>query len=271
MSAIEQSQLGHHTHYPAHYDPSLLFAVPRALNRAQLSPSPMQGVDVWTAYELSWLNAQGLPQVAIAEFSIPASSPNLIESKSFKLYLNSLNAHKFSDSHAMMTQVTHDLSGCAGAMVTMRLHDVNHLSIGQLPGQCLDKLPVNINSYTPDPALLSLDPHLSGDGCWHSHLLKSNCPVTNQPDWGSVVIEMRALKLPKAESMLAYIVSYRDHQGFHEHCVESIYSDLWHAFQPERLTVYARYVRRGGLDINPWRCQDKHAPTWPVMPRLARQ
>ena len=271
MSAIEQSQLGHHTHYPTHYDPSLLFAVPRALNRSKLPATPLHGVDVWTAYELSWLNAQGLPQVAIAEFSIPASSPNIIESKSFKLYLNSLNAHKFSDSHAMMTQVTHDLSGCAGAMVTMRLHDVNHLNIGQLPGQCLDQLSVSIDYYTPNPELLTIDPNLSGDGCWHSHLLKSNCPVTNQPDWGSVVIEMRARKLPKAESLLTYIVSYRDHQGFHEHCVESIYSDLWQAFQPERLTVYARYVRRGGLDINPWRSHEKHTPTWPVMPRLARQ
>jgi 7-cyano-7-deazaguanine reductase len=271
MSVIEQSQLGHQTHYPTHYDPDLLFAIPRALNRAQLLPSPLYGTDVWTAYELSWLNTQGLPQVAIAEFSIPASSPNIIESKSFKLYLNSLNAHKFVDNHAMMTQVTHDLSGCAGAMVTMRLHDANDLKIGVLPGLDLDKLPLVIDTYTPSPTLLAIDPSLSGDGCWHSHLLKSNCPVTNQPDWGSLVIEMRAPKLPKAENLLAYIVSYRDHQGFHEHCVEGIYTDLWQMFQPERLTVYARYVRRGGLDINPWRCHDKHPPTWPNMPRLARQ
>lgn len=271
MSAIEQSQLGHHTHYPTHYDPSLLFAVARQTNRGQLALSPMQGVDVWTAYELSWLNAQGLPQVAIAEFSIPASSPNIIESKSFKLYLNSLNGHKFSDPHAMMTQVTHDLSGCAGAMVTMKLHSVNQLATGSLPGTCLDSLTVHIQHYTPTPSLISIDPNLSGDACWHSHLLKSNCPVTNQPDWGSVVIEMRAHKLPKAESLLAYLVSYRDHQGFHEHCVESIYTDLWHAIKPDRLVVYARYLRRGGLDINPWRTSEANPPHWPLMPRLARQ
>jgi 7-cyano-7-deazaguanine reductase len=271
MSAIEQSQLGHHTHYPTHYDPSLLFAVSRTDNRLQLAPAPLFGSDVWTAYELSWLNLHGLPQVAIAEFSIPAASPNLIESKSFKLYLNSLNAHKFSDSHAMMTQVTHDLSGCAGAMVTMKLHAVNNLALGTLTGQNLDQLTVAIDTYTPNRNLLVIDEHLSGDGCWHSHLLKSNCPVTDQPDWGSIVIEMRARKLPKSESLLAYIVSYRDHQGFHEHCVESIYNDLWQVFQPEKLTVYARYVRRGGLDINPWRTSQPHPPTWPTMPRLARQ
>jgi 7-cyano-7-deazaguanine reductase len=270
MSHIENSQLGHHTQYPAQYDASLLFAVPRSENRQHLSPSPLHGVDIWTGYELSWLNAQGLPQVAIAEFSIPASSPNIIESKSFKLYLNSLNAHRFASQNDLVTQVTHDLSACAGAIVSMRVHAVNALAIGSLPGFCLDNITVSIDCYHPDAALLQTG-HLSGNACWHSHLLKSNCPVTGQPDWGSVVVDIQARQLPSAESLLAYIVSYRDHQGFHEHCVESIYSDLWRIFKPEKLLVYARYVRRGGLDINPWRSSDPHPHAWVDMPRLARQ
>ncbi len=271
MSSIENSQLGHHTLYPTHYDPSLLFAIPRIENRKQLADSPLHGADIWTAYELSWLNNQGMPQVAIAEFSIPANSPYLIESKSFKLYLNSLNGHRFNDSHSMMTLVTHDLSGCAGAMVTMRLHPINALATSELPGICLDQLDVEITQYQPTAGLLQHDIAWSGDRCWHSHLLKSNCPVTQQPDWGSIVIEMRSPRLPTPESLLAYIVSYRNHQGFHEHCVESIYTDLWQQFKPDQLTVYARYVRRGGLDINPWRSNTLETITWPNMPRLARQ
>lgn len=271
MSHIEESLLGQQTPYPTHYDPCWLVPIPRQSNREMLANLASHGVDVWTAYELSWLNEQGLPQVAIAEFSLPANSPNLIESKSFKLYLNSLNDHVFTSTHAMITQVTHDLSGCAGAMVTMKLHPNQQLTLGELPGECLDQLPVSITHYTPNQALLRIDERLSGDGCWHSHLLKSNCPVTQQPDWGSIVINMRAAKLPDKHHLLAYIVSYRHHQGFHEHCVESIYSDLWQVFQPEQLTVYARYVRRGGLDINPWRSSlNPHTP-WPAMPRLARQ
>ncbi len=270
MSHIENSQLGHHTQYPAHYDASLLFAVPRSENRQHLAPSPLYGVDIWTGYELSWLNSNGLPQVAIAEFSIPASSPNIIESKSFKLYLNSLNAHRFEHYSDLITQVTHDLSACAGAIVSMKIHAVNALSIGNLPGICLDNLSISIDSYQPDAALLQTG-HLSGNACWHSHLLKSNCPVTSQPDWGSIVIDMQARQLPSSESLLAYIVAYRNHQGFHEHCVESIYSDLWQVFKPEKLLVYARYVRRGGLDINPWRSNETQQHAWVDMPRLARQ
>ncbi len=270
MSMIHSSQLGQQSQYPTHYDPSLLFAVPRCENRQHLLASPLHGVDIWTGYELSWLNKKGLPQVAIAEFSIPASSPNIIESKSFKLYLNSLNAHHFDCTSNLITQITHDLSACAGAIVSMRLHAVNQLSIGQLPGQCLDGLNINITHYLPNIDLLQSGT-LSGNGCWHSHLLKSNCPVTTQPDWGSVVIDMQTKSLPTPESLLAYIISYRDHQGFHEHCVESIFSDLWHVFKPEKLLVYARYVRRGGLDINPWRSSETQHHVWVDMPRLARQ
>jgi 7-cyano-7-deazaguanine reductase len=270
MSAITQSQLGHHTAYPRQYNPSLLFAVPRQDNRQHLAPSPLHGVDIWTGYELSWLNTHGLPQVAIAEFSIPANSPNIIESKSLKLYLNSLNSHHFQDASDMTTQVTADLSQCAGTIVSMRIHGVNQLATGNLPGTCLDTLAAPITGYTPDASLLKLSQH-AGQACWHSHLLKSNCPVTGQPDWGSIVVSMHGDRLPTPESLLSYVVSYRDHQGFHEHCVESIYTDLWQAFLPEKLRVYARYVRRGGLDINPWRSNEAHHPVWPDMPRLARQ
>ncbi len=270
MSIIETSKLGQKTLYPAAYNPSLLFAVPRSENRQHLAPCPLHGVDIWTGYELSWLNENGVPQVAIAEFSIPANSLNIIESKSFKLYLNSLNAHYFSSAEVMMTQVTADLSHCAGAIVAMRLHEVDNLPMGTLSGQCLDRLPIVIDCYTPDVQLLQAGSD-SGNKAWHSHLLKSNCPVTSQPDWGSIMIEMQGNSLPTEESLLAYLVSYRNHQGFHEHCVESIYADLWQVFQPESLLVYARYVRRGGLDINPWRSSKAHHPVWVDMPRLARQ
>jgi len=270
MPTITHSQLGHHTVYPRQYNADLLFAVPRQDNRQHLKASPLHGVDIWTGYELSWLNMQGLPQVAIAEFSIPAHSPNIIESKSFKLYLNSLNAHHFRDSLDMSTQVAADLSRCAGAIVSVKLHDMNQLVTGCLPGTLLDTLAVNITHYEPNAALLQLSDH-AGQACWHSHLLKSNCPVTGQPDWGSIVVSIQGERLPTPESLLAYIVSYRDHQGFHEHCVESIYTDLWQTFMSEKLRVYARYVRRGGLDINPWRSNEEHHPVWPDMPRLSRQ
>lgn len=270
MSFILSSQLGQNTQYPSHYDPTLLFAVPRSENRLKLTSTPMHGTDIWTGYELSWLNPQGVPQVAIGEFSIPAHSPNIIESKSFKLYLNSLNQHVFHSTHELMTQVTHDLSGCAGAMVSMRLHPVEKLTSGTLDGECIDHLPINITDYHPNKNLLKAATH-GGQHKWHSHLLKSNCPVTGQPDWGSVYIEMASSLLPTAESLLAYIIAYRNHQDFHEHCVESIYTDLWQLFQPDSLIVYARYVRRGGLDINPWRSNLPLHQIWPDMPRLARQ
>lgn len=272
MSQILHSQLGRTTDYPTRYDASLLFAVPRRENRAHLpAETPLHGCDVWTGYELSWLNADGLPQVAIAEFSIPAASPNLIESKSFKLYLNSLNGHRLTDTDALLTLMRQDLSAVAGAPVDIRLYPADAgPATGTLPGTCLDTLRVAITRYTPDADLLQASGQ-QGHGRWHSHLLKSNCPVTGQPDWGSLFIDIQG-NLPTPDSLLAYVVSYRDHMGFHEHCVESIFADLWQQFAPQRLCVYARYVRRGGLDINPWRCSDATAAqSWPDMPRLARQ
>lgn len=271
MSITHINPLGRHTDYPDHYAPNVLFPIARADNRRQLlAVDAWHGVDIWTGYELSWLSATGVPQVAIAEFSIPASSPSLIESKSFKLYLNSLNAHAFESEHAMMTQVTSDLSACAGAIVSMRLHPVGQLPIGQLAGECLDSMADQLSDYAYNPNLLTAS-QFAGHASWHSHLLKSNCPVTGQPDWASVVIDIQAEHLPTAESLLAYIVSFRNHQGFHEQCVEQIYNDLTLLCHPSALTVYARYVRRGGLDINPWRSSQAHHAVWVDMPRLARQ
>lgn len=270
MSISKLNPLGRNTDYPTRYNPSLLFPIARADNRQSLGVDVWHGVDIWTGYELSWLNTQGVPQVGIAEFSIPATSPNLIESKSFKLYLNSLNAHSFEDRHAMMTQVMADLSNCAGAIVSMRVHAVDQLPVGQLVGECLDSMADQLSDYAYNPNLLVAS-QFSGHACWHSHLLKSNCPVTGQPDWGSVVIDIQAEHLPTAESLLTYLVSYRNHQGFHEQCVEQIYADLTQLCHPTALTVYARYVRRGGLDINPWRTNQAHHPVWVDMPRLARQ
>ena len=271
MSKHTQNPLGRQTDYPTFYDPSRLYAIARADNRHALpAVEAWHGVDIWTGYEVSWLNQQGVPQVAIAEFSIPATSPNLIESKSFKLYLNSLNAHRFDDVHALITQVTADLSACVGTIVSMRVHGVDQLPIGQLPGECLDALADSITTYHYAPQLLKTT-QFAGHACWHSHLLKSNCPVTGQPDWGSVVIDIQAEHLPNAESLVAYIVSFRHHQGFHEQCVEQVFNDLYQLCQPSQLTVYARYVRRGGLDINPWRSTQTHHGMWVDMPRLARQ
>jgi 7-cyano-7-deazaguanine reductase len=270
MSITPLNPLGRNSIYPDSYNAKLLFPIARADGRQQLSIQEWHGVDIWTGYELSWLNEEGIPQVAIAEFSIPATSPNLIESKSFKLYLNSLNAHRFEDAHALMTQVTADLSACAGAIVSMRLYAVDQLEIGYLPGECLDSMTPQVSEYHYNPQLLIASQY-AGHACWHSHLLKSNCPVTGQPDWGSIVIDIQAEHLPTAESLLAYLVSFRNHQGFHEQCVEQIYHDLTQLCHPTALTVYARYVRRGGLDINPWRSHQAHHAVWVDMPRLARQ
>jgi len=256
----EHSPLGKSSEYLDTYTPSLLFPIPRAPKWAELGLTaaslPYRGVDVWNCYELSWLLPSGKPVVAIGEFAIPADSPNIVESKSFKLYLNSLNQTVFADRETLRQTLAADLSAAAGAPVTVRLRslaEVQEEGIAALPGQCIDELEVAIARYgQPSPALLRCDPTRRVEAVLHSHLLKSNCPVTGQPDWGSVVVDYRGPALDPA-SLLAYLVSFRQHADFHEQCVERIFLDLLHLLEPERLTVYARYVRRGGLDINPWR------------------
>jgi len=273
--AAEHSPLGKSSEYLDTYTPSLLFPIPRAPKWAELGLTaenlPYRGVDVWNCYELSWLLPSGKPVVAIGEFVIPADSPNIVESKSFKLYLNSLNQTVFADRETLRRALAADLSAAAGAPVAVRLRslaEVRAEGIADLPGQCIDELEVTIERYgKPSPELLCCDPARQVEQVLHSHLLKSNCPVTGQPDWGSVVVDYRGAALDPA-SLLAYLVSFRQHADFHEQCVERIFLDLLRLLKPERLTVYARYVRRGGLDINPWRSTGEVVPgNW----RLVRQ
>ncbi len=273
--AAEHSPLGKSSEYIATYTPSLLFPIPRAAKWAELGLTaetlPYQGVDFWNCYELSWLLPSGKPVVAIGEFSIPADSPNIIESKSFKLYLNSLNQTPFASPAELVVTLEKDLSAAAGKPVGVRvrsLKDIEAEGIVAMPGECIDDLDLAINSYDrPQPELLRCDESQVIEEALHSHLLKSNCPVTSQPDWGSVAVEYRGAALDHA-SFLAYIVSFRQHSDFHEQCVERIFMDLQRLLKPERLTVYARYVRRGGLDINPYRSTEKLTPE---NGRLARQ
>jgi 7-cyano-7-deazaguanine reductase len=258
--AAEHSPLGKSSEYIATYTPSLLFPIPRAAKWAELGLTartlPYKGVDFWNCYELSWLLPSGKPVVAIGEFSIPADSPNIIESKSFKLYLNSLNQTAFADRAQLQATLENDLSAAAGKPVGVRIRslaDIEGDGVAALPGVCVDELDVSISSYDrPQPELLRCDESRMVQESLHSHLLKSNCPVTSQPDWGSVVVEYHGAALDHA-SFLEYIVSFRQHSDFHEQCVERIFLDLQRLLKPERLTVYARYVRRGGLDINPYR------------------
>jgi len=256
----EHSPLGKSSDYVATYSPHLLFPIPRAPKWAELGLTaetlPYQGVDLWNCYELSWLLPSGKPVVAIGEFEIPADSPNIIESKSFKLYLNSLNQSVFESREALLELMSADLSAAAGKRVRVRLRTLDEVAaegVATLPGRCIDELDVAIEHYDhPRPELLACDAERVVEESLHSHLLKSNCPVTGQPDWGSVVVEYRGAAL-QPESLLAYLVSFRQHADFHEQCVERIFLDLQRLLQPEKLTVYARYVRRGGLDINPYR------------------
>lgn len=271
---VLHSPLGKSSEYRDHYSPELLYPIPRAPKWAELgldsAALPFAGVDVWTCYELSWLLPSGKPVVAIAEFSIAADSPNIIESKSFKLYLNSLNQTVYADAEQVREVLQRDLSAAAGKPVHVQLYGLNSAPLPQpLQGVCLDDLDVPLSQYQLDAGLLKLDEaghsvveHL------YSHLLKSNCPVTGQPDWGSVVINYRGPQLDHA-SVLAYLVSFRQHADFHEQCVERIFCDLRALLgEAAELTVYARYVRRGGLDINPYRSTSSAAPVWS---RLARQ
>lgn len=258
--AAEHSPLGKSSEYVSTYTPSLLFPIPRAAKWAELGLSadtlPYTGVDVWNCFELSWLLPSGKPVVAIGEFSIPADSPNIIESKSFKLYLNSLNQTPFASVDALEKVLVQDLSGAAGKPVGVkvrRLEEVEAEGVVSLPGMCIDDLDITVSSYDhPQPELLRCDPARIVEESLHSHLLRSNCPVTSQPDWGSVCITYTGAALDHA-SLLAYLVSFRQHSDFHEQCVERIFTDLQRLLQPQKLTVFARYVRRGGLDINPYR------------------
>lgn len=273
--ALSGLTLGKPTEYHDQYQPSLLQAVPRSMNREPLGlypeSLPFHGADIWTLYELSWLNAKGLPQVAIGEVSLDAGSLNLIESKSFKLYLNSFNQTRFADWGEVRATLERDLSACAQGAVSValfRLQEIEGQPIGHFSGTCIDEQDIEIDSYTfsTDYLRQATQPEVVEEQLV-SHLLKSNCLITNQPDWGSVQISYRGPRIQR-EALLRYLVSFRHHNEFHEQCVERIFNDILRFCQPESLSVYARYTRRGGLDINPWRSNSSFRPG---LSRLVRQ
>ena len=270
--------LGQTSQYPDQYDPDLLFPIPRAENRLKLSITPNQalpfvGVDIWNAFELSWLNTKGKPQIALAEFQVPADSPNMIESKSFKLYLNSLNSTRFEDDAEIRERLITDLSAVAGSKISTRIHSreaVAKQGMQEMSGVLMDRLDIEVDpNLVADPMLLEVNESFGPiEQCLVSHLLKSNCPVTGQPDWASVQIRYQGRPILE-EGLLRYLIGFRQLGEFHEHCVETIFCDIKRQCKPEKLSVYARYTRRGGLDINPFRT-DHNAP-WPDNTRHARQ
>ena len=268
--------LGRHVDYPREYDATLLFPIPRALGRGHIGidddAPPFIGVDRWHAYELSWLDTRGKPRVATATFEVPADSRHLVESKSLKLYLNSFNATRFEDDEAVRARMAEDLSRAAGAPVAVAfgLPPIDGANVDAANASVsIDDEAVSIGSYgPPDATLLAVDDGDIVAETLSSSLLKSNCPVTGQPDWARVVITYRGPRLDRA-ALLRYLVSFRDHAEFHEQCVERIFADLVARARPQSLSVEARYTRRGGLDINPWRATPGHAR--PVAGRDERQ
>ncbi|WP_354623768.1 NADPH-dependent 7-cyano-7-deazaguanine reductase QueF [Psychromonas sp. MME2] len=259
-SALQNLSLGKNSEYKDHYDASLLQGVPRSLNRDELKISadnlPFVGYDLWNIYELSWLNSKGKPVVATAVVTIPFDSDNLIESKSFKLYLNSFNQTQFSCLTEVQERLTTDLSKVANKSVRVEINDnLDKFTdkLGTFKGHCIDDLDIAVNNYqfTSD-YLQDIGGNQIVTETLYSHLLKSNCLITNQPDWGSVEISYTGQKLDR-EKLLRYLISFRQHNEFHEQCVERIYCDLMKFAQIDSLSVYARYTRRGGLDINPLR------------------
>lgn len=272
MNTPENSSLGREVDYPTQYDAGLLFPIPRAAARSEIGLSgqglPFLGEDRWHVYELGWLDARGKPCVATATLWVPATSPNLIESKSLKLYLNSLNGARFNRAEAVRERITTDLSACAGADVRV---EFGLPPVAEAPGQTIDHLDVAIDRYgPPQEAFLLADAEHIVEETLTSALLKSNCPVTGQPDWASLSIHYHGPRIDR-EGLLRYLVSYRDHAEFHEQCVERIFLDLMRRCGPQALQVEARYTRRGGLDINPRRSTREQRMTAENVFRDARQ
>ncbi|MCS0658629.1 NADPH-dependent 7-cyano-7-deazaguanine reductase QueF [Massilia terrae] len=271
----DQSPLGKSSAYRTDYAPELLFPIPRQQKREELGIAgtlPFFGVDLWNAYEISWLNMRGKPQVAIATMSVPADSPNIIESKSFKLYLNSFNQTRLANTDALLALLREDLSTAVGAPVHIALSTpeaFGQVKMGELDGLLLDRLDIEVDSYTPAPQLLKANfDEAIIEETLVSHLLKSNCLVTGQPDWASVQIHYAGPQIDQ-EGLLRYLIGFREHNEFHEQCVERIFMDVLRQCKPTKLAVYARYTRRGGLDINPWRSNYSGPP--PRNLRTARQ
>ena len=273
MDYSQKTVLGKHTECPEQYAPSVLTPISRCTGRGKLgidNELPFRGADIWNAWELSWLNPKGKPKVAIGTIEIPCDSVNIIESKSFKLYLNSLNQTAFTSEAEVVALIRRDLSAVAEGDVKVRICPAGTWQTEPSPWAdaiCLDALDLACSVYTPDPGLLCSDNNaaeVSEKLC--SHLLKSNCPVTGQPDWATLYIQYTGKPIDHS-GLLRYIVSMRGHQDFHEHCTESIFIALMQRCQPRQLAVYARYTRRGGLDINPFRANFNLAPGNTKLPR----
>lgn len=273
---MNEIPLGRATQYPTSYSPELLFAIPRLENRERMgiaaSTLPFRGYDLWRAYEISWLDAKGKPVVATGEFIVPASSANIIESKSFKLYLNSLNQTRYENSEQLRSTLSKDLSAVAGATVVVQLGSLlqpEGFAVSNPPGICLDSLDVTIDRYQPDPSLLQVEAGPVVEETLYSDLFRSNCPVTAQPDWGTAVIHYSGPAI-NHESLLRYLVSFREHEGFHEDCTEQVFCDLQKHCQPQTLSVMINFLRRGGLEINPLRSMSPVQVDFPAN-RFVRQ
>jgi len=281
MNTAHESQLGKDSAYLDQYAPELLYPIPRAAKRLELglgNTLPFLGADMWTAFELSWLGPRGKPQLALAHITVPCESTHIIESKSLKLYLNSFNNTVFADADAVLARLRVDLNeaawrgGVVQSSVGVRLLDpelFDREPVQELDGLSLDRLDVACRQYTPAPELLRTvadEPPVTE--VLTSRLLKSNCLVTGQPDWGSVQISYSGAAIDQ-EGLLQYLVSFRNHHEFHEQCVERIFMDIWQRCQPHKLAVYARYTRRGGVDITPFRTS--YAQALPANVRTARQ
>jgi 7-cyano-7-deazaguanine reductase len=277
----DASQLGKPAAYADRYDASLLFPISRQPKRAELGlhgAVPFFGADLWTAFELSWLTPRGKPQVAIAHVTVPCETPNIVESKSFKLYLNSFTNTSFGSADEVRNRIRTDISEAvwrgaptqSSVGVSLLLPDqFDREPVHELAGLSLDRLDIDCDRYTPAPELLTAAfGEQPVEEVLTSSLLKSNCLVTGQPDWGSVQIRYSGPQIDQG-GLLRYLVSFRNHNEFHEQCVERIFMDLWKRCKPVKLVVYARYTRRGGLDINPFRTSHPMSP--PPNVRTARQ
>lgn len=254
----QDSPLGQATTYPDEYSPDLLYAIARIDSRSALgldADLPFSGTDVWNCWDLTWLDTAGRPRVATAEIRVPADSTNIVESKSLKLYLGSLAMSRFDSASEVESTVSRDLSDCTGSNVDVAIRppvSPDSASVSRLPGSCIDSLEVSCEAYTVSPELLAADPDTVMSEDLNTDLLRSLCPVTGQPDIGSLMISYRGPQIDRA-GLLRYIVSFRQHQDFHEACVERMFMDIRERCGTGQLTVYARYQRRGGIDINPFR------------------
>jgi 7-cyano-7-deazaguanine reductase len=259
---LKDGPLGKKTTYTTQYDPSLLFPIPRQLKRNEIGmtkPLVFFGNDVWHAYEVSWLDLQGKPQIAVGEFIIPCESEYLIESKSMKLYLNSFNQTKLASQNELKDLITADLENAIGSPASIQIIPIDEKNITtstSMSGQCLDQLDITIDRYTLHPDYLSTKATQASETLY-TNLFKTNCLATRQPDWASLVVQYAGNQI-NHEGLLKYLISYRDHAGFHEHCVEQVFIDILQKCHPEKLSIEARYTRRGGISINPYRSTEKH-------------